>query len=126
MAPRISSWTKESDDILYSFCKSRLQPGKNGLPSVCKQDWDECGKLFPKRSVHACKSRFGELKALAEGKIPYRKRNRIEREKPGEFVTRMQNPARLPLPSSITAFICGDPLPGRSALDKKLSEGRHA
>jgi len=27
--------------------------------------------------------------------------------------------AQLPLPETITAFLCGDPLPGRSALDRK-------
>jgi hypothetical protein len=119
MAPRKSSWSSEDDNRLYQFLKDRLRPGRNHYPSICKEDWEAAVAMFPGRSVHSCKQRFGDLKALADGKIPYRTRSKIGRETPVEVSMRMQQ-TRPPLHTSITAFVFGDPPAGRSALDEKL------
>ena len=70
------------------------------------------------RSVNACKNR-GQLIGLTQRRTAAPSApGRIEQIKQA----RWDRAASL-LPASLTAWICGDPPPGRSALDRKRQEG---
>jgi len=111
-------WTDQEDEKLLQLCNSRLVPGVNGLPGLNKQAWADVAAQFPDRTLASCKNRFWNRAERAAPKRSYK-----ERVSPkNHFVeshSGLQRPVHLPEPSSLTAYLLGDPLPGRSALDKK-------
>lgn len=79
--------------------------------------WIEVAKRL-QRSVASCKTRFSSRRRGQRGGpivLPTR-REAVE-------IARQQQ-LKLPQPASITAWVCGDPLPGRSALDQKRQSGQ--
>ena len=75
--------------------------------------WDAVASAVG-RSIDACKARS---LLLGMARRPTMAQRAIERIEKIEQVR--CKPRALPMPESITASICGDPLPGRSALDLK-------
>lgn len=119
LGPRASIWTDAHDSELRDLC--------TGKKIVGEKAWYPIAEHFEGRTPAACRQRWQFLRALDAGKAP-RERNlaRATRWRRSQKQIRldaqaklaMQKPlARPPLPSSITAFVFGDPLPGRSALD---------
>lgn len=123
-------WSGEQDALLRELCEAY---GRNGI------QWQEISEQFEGRTPQACKQHWLNMRNQAAGK-PQRTRIRESEAKPNSRRVRrtreqvvalkqaaMQEPippARLPQPKSITAFVFGDPLPGRSALDQMQQEGR--
>ena len=118
---RFIPWSKEDTAKLTQLCKA--VPHYKTM--IGAKRWDLICAHFPTRTRVAVKQHWSGLKAKAAGKPPRIRYDRllinpsIVRHSPQERAIR-QNPVQLPPPKSITAFICGDPLPGRSALDRKL------
>lgn len=83
--------------------------------------WQQIAVHFPGRTLKAVRNHHANLMTLANGKS--RGRYRVTNPKfvvrNPEDITLRQNPIALPPHATITAFVFGDPLPGRSALDQK-------
>ncbi len=116
-------WSKQDDAKLVKLCEHYTKH----RAKIPMRTWQIIAAEFPGRSVGSVRLRYGALKAAKEGRCYAPSRN--ERAANPRYVrsversdTPRQAPQPLPLPTSITAFVCGDPLPGRSALDKKLQE----
>jgi hypothetical protein len=79
------------------------------------------------RSRHACKNRYNILKGKAARPVTVTVAVRPSR---GAETSRLNEADRLRVQAlvhdSLTAWFCGDPLPGRSALDEKMQAGATA
>lgn len=89
-----------------------------------EQAWRAVAEHFPGRTHYAVRQRFLTLRNRAAGIKHERKDSeRPIRTKKRKIATAapvmLQAPPDLPPPHSLTAFLLGDPLPGRSALDQK-------
>jgi hypothetical protein len=99
-----NSWTEDEESAVQQYLAAGLT-------------WAEIAKRLH-RSVAACKTRFSERRRGQRGGpiILTTRREAVE--------TARQQQLTLPQPASITAWVCGDPLPGRSALDQKRQASR--
>lgn len=108
-------WTPEEDTRLWALVRAAQATGG-------KFDWHAIAAQMPNRNPDACKQHYFLLKRKEEGRPerkPYAERERRTR---AEIVEARQAPipeTKWPRHASLTAAICGDPLPGRSALDEK-------
>lgn len=111
-------WTDEMDARMLELCGTGVRPDQ----------WPVIAESFPGRSPLSCRQHWFLLRQKAKG-IPMKKRGPRQsrakdslRPRPVRSDAVMQAPpARLPTHRSITALLCGDPLPGRSALDEKVN-----
>ena len=112
---RFYPWSDEDSEKLFELCKTRLWGDGEAWMAIAAQ--------FPGRTVSACRHRYDEVKRMKADKPSNRERRKYNYKNvvrtPEELSVRMK-PINLPEPASITAFVFGDPLPGRSALDKKM------
>ena len=110
------AWTPHEDTKLLDLIKGRQR--------LSTAEWEAVGKNFPDRSIHAIRNRYSYLRAIATGNLTPRRSGRAVNARHirhnAEDIALRANPIDLPYPASITAFVFGDPLPGRSALDKKM------
>lgn len=74
---------------------------------------------FPGRTPDACKQQYYERSRAARGVAP-KAQSRQAAPDPSPKKTHVAVPAPALEPLSITAAILGDPLPGRSALDRRM------
>lgn len=109
-------WSDEDSDKLMELCKARTWGDGEAWMAIAEQ--------FPGRTVSACRHRHDEVKRNRADKVRHRDRRKYNYKNvvrtPEELAVRLQPPPDLPPPASLTAYLCGDPLPGRSALDKKM------
>lgn len=95
--------------------KELMKLGRLGFST---QDWTDIGAKFGRTAAASKVQYFYQLRKKNEStsqRAPSKKttaRQRLDR------VLESQRPDKLPNPQSITALILGDPLPGRSALDR--------
>ena len=116
-------WTPEDDARLVFICTRNQSIGVNGTMVIKAAVWREIAALMGNgRTVRSCKDRFWTREARA--KLKYKPRAPIDHR--AQRIVGRRLPGILPEPASITAFICGDPLPGRSALDEKRREESRA
>jgi Myb-like DNA-binding domain len=108
-------WTEADDALLSQLCEHQST-------ALLHPNWHEIAKHFEGRSWLACRQHWLRLRRGASGAAPrvrmteWRANGRISKA----AKTRMQPPpAALPSHTSLTAAVLGDPLPGRSALDRK-------
>lgn len=105
-------WTEADNARLYETCRHHLH--------ISEWQWREIAKEFEGHTACACQCQYSVLKARAEG----RDRIRHRRDPNAHYVQSVPKAALaqrrepLPEPASITAAVLGDPLPGRSALDR--------
>lgn len=108
-------WPKADDDKLMAAWGGRAVVGEAGWRAIAET-------MSLPRTWQSCRQRVSYLHRKATGRLP-KKRERKERKINGRIFRSkdgMQDPpASLPRPASITAALFGDPLPGRSALDKR-------
>jgi len=108
-------WSEQEDQQILELC--------TGKSLIGDEPWIGIAENFTGRSAMACRQRWFNLKARAEGKPPrarYRDRKangRIQRRTHAEIVA--SKPAPPPPHTSWAAEHLGDPPPGRSALDQK-------
>jgi hypothetical protein len=119
MTARSSRWSAEEDARLViagEFLTSRLT------------EWQDLArKSFPNRTTFAMRVRYSTLCRKAEGLEPKRRVSRgargtgfrVEREAEEATALARVEAARSLQHHSIGAEMFGDPLPGRSALDKR-------
>lgn len=113
-------WTAQEDEALLARCAVRIPSGE--------ADWRVVAQDFPTRSFVAVRQHYLKLRQDAAGikpkkriKIP--KVNARKRRRPaGQEIIIPQRPTAEH--ATLTALLCGDPLPGRSALDEKRSLSR--
>ena len=110
-------WSKEEDEKLTELCEGKSIRGEAA--------WFEIATNFRRRSAMACQQRWLALRRMPDGTLRDRARERITngriRQSP-ERTAIMQQPVHVPqYHASIAAAIFGDPLPGRSALDRRNS-----
>lgn len=86
-----------------------------------KETWAEIGIALG-RSLAACKGKyFWERDRAVRKKAPVGPAVQTWRGRDAAMERARMRNARAPEPQSLTAWLCGDPLPGRSALDQKLA-----
>jgi Myb-like DNA-binding protein len=106
-----STWTEADTTRLTTLVDQR-----SGL------NWTEIAERFPGRTPKSCAAHYRAAKLRARGikrerwSPPPVNPDRVHRTTP------LQQPRELPLPATITAYVLGDPLPGRSALDKRMMQ----
>ena len=110
-------WSPQEDQIIRDAAAGHGMAGNDG--------WQKLALNFPDRSWVACRQRWLNLRRMDSG-VPVRSRRKRDRVVNGRIDRQWENnqgpyqtPRDLPRPRSLTAFICGDPLPGRSALDRR-------
>jgi hypothetical protein len=97
------------------------------LRDIEQMRWDAIGRAFPERNVFQLQSKYHYLK---NGSRRTRNRNldttcyHFDRVSHSPELRAAVDTARrlrlsAPRPASLTALICGDPPPGRSALDRR-------
>jgi len=112
-------WTPEED--------ARLLEKLAGRQHLGQKFWIGFAAEFSGRSFYALRQRYLVLRMAAQGikrEAPVRSRVTTGRERktPREIVQvaiRAREAAERLQPESLTAALLGDPLPGRSALDRK-------
>lgn len=109
-------WPKADDDKLMSAWAGRAMIGEAGWKIIAE------GLSMP-RTWQACRQRVQYLHRKATGVLP-KKRDPKERKVNGRIYRRdvMQEPLSadaLPQHQTLTAWFFKDPLPGRSALDRR-------
>lgn len=113
-------WSAAEDALVRELC---LDKNISGLEA-----WREIAGRFPGRSVYAVRQRLLTLRMLADGtkrprqpKLARAAKGRRRRSKLDVEPTLSVQPPRptSPAPVNLTAWVFGDPLPGRSALDQK-------
>lgn len=109
-------WTPEED--------ARLLKKLRGRTGLGQDFWIRLADQFPQRSFHAIRQRYLTLRMQEAGIKRERhprprttKAHQTPRTKPEPKIVRPPTPHHV----NLTAFLCGDPLPGRSALDEKRS-----
>lgn len=110
-----SPWNAEEDALLMQLLGT--------MTVVSFETWQSIKPQFPSRTLPAIRMRWTSLKLGTEAKR--RKALNGEAKPLPAIRTRMQIPRDLPLPASLTALICGDPIPGRSALDIRMKNMNH-
>jgi hypothetical protein len=106
-------WTPAEDARLRDLCEGKTIRGDDA--------WMVLGEEFPGRSYVSCRQRWLTLRNIAKGV----KRVRLDRPRKRNRAMRIMPADRLPLPPplpehrTLTAAFFGDPLPGRSALDRR-------
>jgi hypothetical protein len=106
-------WSSKEDARLREICAGRIIRGHAA--------WQQIAEDFPGRSFYAVRQRWLTMRMEAAGI----KRERHPRQRPPREQKRVMPgpavPERLPLVDhkTLTAAFFGDPLPGRSALDKR-------
>lgn len=101
------AWSIEDDRRLFAYAQ-------DGIP-VGEEVWTTIVAQFPGRSLIACRDRLRKM--IADAREAKRKRASPVK------VKLMQRPRDFPLHATLTALICGDPIPGRSALDQRKAYG---
>lgn len=92
----VNFWSEEDDNKLVA---SR---------EIDRMSWEGVSHRFPDRTPTACRDRYQHLQEQKRMQVAgNRSRRRAE---------------YIPQYTTITAFICKDPLPGRSALDRRVIE----
>ncbi|MGA7072112.1 SANT/Myb-like DNA-binding domain-containing protein [Bradyrhizobium sp.] len=105
-------WSQEDSARLYQLADNRPNNGKN---------WPSISKEFQGRSPASCREHyFAQLRRRSYSCPPGGPRRFIEPVSRDR--SPRQEPINLPAPATLTAFLCGDPVPGRSALDRKQLE----
>lgn len=116
--PRPPAWTPQEDARLLALRQQGLT-------------WDTIAAALPGRTVNACTARAYSLsergasgigKARSSDGVPSQeRRSAIARALAARDAAAMA-------PRTLTAMICGDPLPGRSALDQgsRAAQADHA
>ena len=113
-------WSDEDSKKLVKLCKASERPFVRDQLKISNADWEKIAKIFPGRSPVGCKQRYGFMKAKAEGRVAATYYKTKDQYRTREEIKQRYSPREaIPLPASITAFVFGDPLPGRSALDRK-------
>jgi hypothetical protein len=112
------AWTDAED--------RRLLDKLDGRQGVGQEFWIEFAAEFPARSFYAVRQRYLTLRQKASGLPPkprVRHTHPVKSQKHRRFTGQEPVVAVPPQPphETLTAFLCGDPLPGRSALDQKRS-----
>lgn len=102
-------WSTEEDDLLRQLCAGDKVKGPG---------WLDLPQYFAGRTVGACQQRWIVLR---DGPKPAHTRKAQPLKPLPLREASLQQPIDLPKPASLTAFILGDPLPGRSALDRRLA-----
>jgi hypothetical protein len=106
-------WTSQEDALLLELCRDRIIRGDHG--------WNNISQHFSRRSMVAVRQRYLILRNRAAG--VERDRHPKPRDGTKGRERRMPEPAYTPPPvvshTSLTAAFFGDPLPGRSALDRR-------
>lgn len=110
-------WSSEEDETLLSACRGTMVSGDAA--------WQKVADLLPGRSFTAVRQRIITLRNKARGILrdPDRKDRPLKRKKSLAAEAVLSPPVSLPQHRTLTAFLFGDPLPGRSALDQKRSAG---
>ncbi len=110
-------WPAEDDAKLMAACGGRAVVGEAGWRAIAE-------RMSLPRTWQSCRQRAGYLHRKATGTAPKPRKPRERKVNGRIFRSRegMQDPpapGSIPQPASITAALFGDPLPGRSALDKR-------
>ena len=112
------NWSVSEDSLLLEICKKRRPFGKAG--------WIRAAAEFPGRTAEALRHRFTTLEKHSKGIVRKRavRPDRPPRRYPKRVYTMQEPtiPAALPEHTSLTAAFFGDPLPGRSALDRRPTQ----
>lgn len=111
-------WTAEED--------ARLLEKLAGRTGLGQKFWISFAEEFPERSFYALRQRYLVLRMLAQGrKREHRQRSRATtgrirrtQRETVQAAVRAREAAESVAPASLTAALLGDPLPGRSALDR--------
>lgn len=122
MSIKINRWTPEEDALLEQL----------GDGPTTREAWGVlAAKRFPGRSLHSCRCRYnllqkralgiddgrrGERKGASTGKGHLTFAGKVDNE--AEALAEAEAARRRYHPT-ITGYVFGDPLPGRSALDKR-------
>ncbi len=113
--PGWAKWCGADDERLLALCRE---------PPVGNDAWCALAKIFPGRSAFACRQRYFTLRRLARGeaspaRIIARKPPDGSSSAPAVDIEASLRAASQLRHASLTAAILGDPLPGRSALDRR-------
>lgn len=106
--PRPSAWTPEEDARLLALRQQGLT-------------WDTIAAALPGRTTHGCQSRAYSLSARGASGVGRERSNfSVPSQERRSAIARAiaARDAAAQAPRTLTAMICGDPLPGRSALDQ--------
>lgn len=124
MSITINRWTPEEDALLR----------RHGDDIVKRGQWHALAAArFPGRSGEACRIRYQTLQRRALGFEPKPRIRASAAKGHPTFVRRVDREAealaegaaaRNRCHTTITGYVFGDPLPGRSALDKRNAEAR--
>src|SRR4029077_11004340 len=109
------SWSAEEDAKLVELCSI-------DSPQKRKRDtfWIDAAAQLPGRTGVACQQRWLVLRGKKEKRHDIKKpRPQVRSFQHSSTRPGMQQPVHLPEHDSITHMICGDPRPGRSALDQR-------
>ncbi|MDI1264997.1 MAG: SANT/Myb-like DNA-binding domain-containing protein [bacterium] len=110
-------YSLDEDARLKRICSDECPAGEAG--------WTKISTQFPGRTALALRQRFLMLRKREAGTPPRRRvRDSVGTNDAQRRVT-MQEPiaeAKLPRHTTLTAAVFGDPLPGRSALDRMLAD----
>lgn len=112
-------WTKFDDGRLCEMVE-----GAGIVRGACNDRiWSDIAKEFPGRSWMACKQRWQLLQRIAAGKLP---KPHVRTRRTHQEIVAARQPPQIPPPQPLyvplpiaVAIILGDPMPGRSALDKQ-------
>lgn len=107
-------WSAEEDAKLLAACKGNIIRGE--------ASWVKIAEGFPGRSFYAVRQRYLTLRNQIAGVVRDRDRKSrpIVPRKRAPVVARFQPvPASRAAHKTLTSALLGDPLPGRSALDRK-------
>lgn len=117
LGKQFNLWTQDDDDRMTALCTGRDLVGADR--------WEPIAEHFPGRSFLACRQRWLYLRNKLAGKPMTRapKKRTTAARSHKEMVAAKRENRQQPLPEirhmSLTAALCGDPLPGRSALDQR-------
>lgn len=106
-------WSTEEDAKLLAACKGNIIRGE--------ASWVKIAEGFPGRSFYAVRQRYLTLRNQIAGVVRDRDRKSrpIVPRKRAAVVTRFQRAPALVAHKTLTSAFFGDPIPGRSALDRK-------
>lgn len=106
-------WTAEEDARLIEICAAASVQGIAAWRAVAEE--------FPGRSYFAVRQHYLTLRQKAAGVTRTRRKERPAPERSRQMPASVPSASTIPATEhlSLTAALCGDPLPGRSALDQK-------
>jgi hypothetical protein len=110
--PPAPPWSPAELEVLFASAGDWEQSGQH--------PWDRIASLLPGRSVAACKYQYfkgqrGQRPRHTGGAVLATSRQRAEAAETARRI-RAEHERQ---PRSLTAILCGDPLPGCSALDQR-------